>query len=104
METGPGALQGALRGAPDKTSPGVREILLLGFSPPCYVIPGKDPWRETALAREKWRGFWDGIQYLSCSKSNETDLWALMSHYIFIINALMCNFSSVCIFWEDKRY
>lgn len=47
-----------------------------------------DPWREMALAREKLRGFWDIIQYLSCSKSNETNLFlcTFISKYIFIIN------------------
>lgn len=35
-------------------------------------------------------------------KAIETDLWTFLSNYIFIINTLMCNFSSVCIFCEDK--
>lgn len=89
----------------DPQNPGrVREILPLGFSPLCYVIPGKDPWRENALTREKWGSFWDGIQYLSCSKSKETNLWTFLSNYIFIISTLMCNFSCVGIFCEGKGY
>lgn len=85
VETVPGVLQGALRRALDKIFPGVRGILPLGFSPLCYVISGKDPWREAALAKGKWRSFWDGIQYLACSKSNKTDLWTFLLHDFFLL-------------------